>query len=85
MVLDIFIDGLSYGNLVEEAAGVLLDSLLVKFLSRIEIISQAVDLRKLGIKLFLPQIEFLPVFFIDFQSLLLDHLHRVVLLGVFLN
>ena len=88
MVFDVLIDGLSHGNLVEEAAGVifdLFDPLPIKALSGIELISQAVDLRKLGVKFLLLQVEFLPVIFVDLQSLLLGHLHVLVLLVVVLN
>ena len=88
VVFDVLIDGLSHGNLVEEAAGVifdLLDSLPIKVLSGIELISQAVDNRKLGVKFLLFQVEFLPVIFVDLQSLLLGHLHVLVLLVVVLN
>ena len=88
VVFDVLIDGLSHGNLVEEAAGIifnLLDSLTIKVLSLIKLISQAVDQRKLGVKFLLLQVEFLPFISVDLQSLLLGHLHVLVLLVVVLN
>lgn len=88
MVFDVLIDGLSHGDLVEEAAGIIFDlfnSLLVEVLSGIVLISQAINLGKLGVKFLLLQVEFLPVIFVDLQSLLLGHLHVLVLLVVVLN
>ena len=85
MIYDVLIDGLSHGNLVGEA-GVrfdLLYSFLIKVLSGIELISQAVDPRKLGVKFLFLQIEFLPFMSVDLQSLLLVHL-RVLVVFVFL-
>ena len=87
MIFDVLIDGLSHRNLVEEAARVifdLFDPLSIKALSGIKFISQAVDLRKLGVKFLLLQAEFLPIIFIDLQSLLLGPLHvlaRVLVLN----
>ena len=68
MVFDILIDGESNGGLVEGAARVifyLLDPLLVKVLRGFELLTQSVDLRKLGIKLLLLHVEFLQVILVD--------------------
>ena len=88
MVSAVLIDGPSDGILVDDAAEVIsifVDYLPIKVLSRIVIISQVVDLRKLGIKLPLLQIEFLPLILVDSESLLLGHLHEMVLIGVVLD
>ena len=80
MVSAVLIDGLSHGILVDDAAEVIsvfVDYLLVKVLSRIVIISQTVDLRKLGIKFPLLQIEFLPLILVDSESLLLGYLRKI--------
>lgn len=88
MVSAVLIDGLLHGILVDDAAeiiSVFVDYLLVKILSRFVIIFQAVDLRKLGIKFPLLQIEFLPLILVDSESHLLGYLHKMVLLGVVLD
>ena len=68
MVFDILIDGMSNGGLVKGTSGVslnLLDPPLVKVLRGLELLTQSVDRRKLGIKLLMLKAEFLPVILVN--------------------